>query len=122
MGRQPYYRPFEPSGFFPDGRSARSLPAGTVARGQLRDDQPVFTGKDGSGSGAVLAASLLGFGADVPFVVASVLPPIFEKMAVADYITAFPFPVTMEVLERAGSDSQSFARSVMTQLAMATAR
>jgi mono/diheme cytochrome c family protein len=100
MGEQPYYRPLEPSTFFPDSRSARPLPPGTVAQGQLRYDQPLYTGNDGTRRGAVLAVSLLGFGADGPLAVATVVLPLFENMAVADYATTFPFPVTTEVLER----------------------
>src|SRR2546421_8475545 len=45
MGRQPAYRPLEPSSFFPDGRSARPLVPGTVARGQLRTDTTLYEGK-----------------------------------------------------------------------------
>ena len=100
MGRQPYYRPLEPSTFFSDGRSARPVPSGTVAQGQLEDDQHLFTGKDGTGSGAAQAASFVGFAADGPLTAAMVAPPLFEKMAVADYASTFPFPVTAEVLER----------------------
>jgi len=40
-------KPFEPSPVFSDGRSARPLVPGTVARGQLRDDEPFYTGKQG---------------------------------------------------------------------------
>ena len=47
MAATPRYDPFEPSGFFADGTSARPLPADTVARGQLRDDPALFTGKVG---------------------------------------------------------------------------
>src|SRR5437870_2661346 len=52
MFQQPSYRPYQPSGLFADGSSARSLPAGTVARGQLRDDPLLFTGKDANGQDA----------------------------------------------------------------------
>ena len=42
MARQPSYRkPLQPSSFFPDGRSARPIPAGTVARGRPREDSPL---------------------------------------------------------------------------------
>jgi Cytochrome C oxidase, cbb3-type, subunit III len=44
---QPKYIPLRPSDFFADGRSARPLPEGTVARGQLRADKVFFTGKNG---------------------------------------------------------------------------
>lgn len=44
MAEQPYYKPFEPSDFFADGRSARPLEPGTVHRGQSADDSPLATG------------------------------------------------------------------------------
>jgi mono/diheme cytochrome c family protein len=49
MALQPYYRPYVPSDVFTDRSSARPLPADTVARGQVRDDALLFTGKDASG-------------------------------------------------------------------------
>src|ERR1700704_3615451 len=49
MAVQPSYRPYRPSDFFSDGTSARPLPADTVARGHLRDDIVLFTGKDANG-------------------------------------------------------------------------
>jgi mono/diheme cytochrome c family protein len=65
MHDQPRYKPFSKSIFFGDDRSARPLVADTVARGQLREDELLYTGK------------------------------VAGKPA-----TAFPFPVTAEVLER----------------------
>jgi mono/diheme cytochrome c family protein len=47
MHDQPKYQPLESSSFFEDGRASRPIPAGTVARGQLRDDTRFYTGKDG---------------------------------------------------------------------------
>jgi hypothetical protein len=47
MQNQPKYLPLRPSDFFADGRSARPIPEGTVARGQLRADKIFFTGKNG---------------------------------------------------------------------------
>jgi hypothetical protein len=47
MQDQPKYIPLRPSDFFADGRSARPLPEGTVARGELRADKVFFTGKSG---------------------------------------------------------------------------
>lgn len=44
MHDQPKYEPLERSRFFAGSSSARPLPEGTVARGQLRDDEPYFTG------------------------------------------------------------------------------
>jgi len=48
MDKQPkYQRPFQASTFFTDGRSARPLVQGTVARGQLQADQAYYAGKSG---------------------------------------------------------------------------
>ena len=47
MQDQPRYRPFRTSAFFQDGRSARPLVAGTVARGQLEEDDHLYRGRIG---------------------------------------------------------------------------
>jgi mono/diheme cytochrome c family protein len=47
MRDQPYYKPLEESSFFADGQSARPLVADTVARGQLRSNDALYTGKLG---------------------------------------------------------------------------
>ena len=50
MHDQPKYSAFEKTTFFPDGSSARTPIAGTVARGDLRDDPVLYTGKEGEES------------------------------------------------------------------------
>jgi Cytochrome C oxidase, cbb3-type, subunit III len=45
MHIQPKYKGLEPSSFFNDGRSERPVVPGTVARGQLRTDELLYTGK-----------------------------------------------------------------------------
>jgi mono/diheme cytochrome c family protein len=45
MHDAPRYEAFEANASMPDGRASRNLPAGTVARGQLRDDEHFFTGR-----------------------------------------------------------------------------
>ncbi len=45
MHNEPRYRPLAASDFFSDGRSARPMVAGTVARGHLRIDDARYTGK-----------------------------------------------------------------------------
>lgn len=45
MHVQPKYLPEDPSNFFDDGRSERQPVPGTVARGQLRLDELLYTGK-----------------------------------------------------------------------------
>lgn len=48
MHDQPKYTALQASSFFPDNRSARQPVAGTVARGELREDAWLYTGKVGS--------------------------------------------------------------------------
>lgn len=45
MATQPYYQPLEENRLFADKRASRPLVAGTVARGDLREDDAYFTGR-----------------------------------------------------------------------------
>jgi cytochrome c553 len=45
MHDAPRYEPLEASTFFEDGRGSRTLVAGTVARGTLREDEHLYQGK-----------------------------------------------------------------------------
>ena len=45
MHDTPRYEVYEANASFPDGRASRNLPVGTVARGQQRDDEHLYTGK-----------------------------------------------------------------------------
>jgi len=47
MSDQPRYEPLEASSFFEDGRASRPLVPGTVARGDLRADAHLYTGRSG---------------------------------------------------------------------------
>ena len=47
MHNQPKVKPLTHSDFFADGQSSRALPAGTVARGYLREDQAYYAGRQG---------------------------------------------------------------------------
>jgi Cytochrome C oxidase, cbb3-type, subunit III len=46
MADQPRYEPLSRSSFFGDERAARPLVEGTVARGQLREDEHAYQGKE----------------------------------------------------------------------------
>ncbi|MEW6733375.1 MAG: cytochrome c [Acidobacteriota bacterium] len=70
MAEQPAYRPLEPSTFFDDGRSARPVVPGTVARGQLREDRHFYTGNTGNTGNT------------------------------SKPVETFPFPITREVVKR----------------------
>jgi len=59
MEVQPKHRPQSANAFFADGRSDRTPPARTVARGMLRDDDHLHLGKSSDGTfAAKLPASL----------------------------------------------------------------
>lgn len=45
MATQPYYQPLEENTFFADGRASRPIEPHTVSRGDLRDDDSLYTGK-----------------------------------------------------------------------------
>jgi mono/diheme cytochrome c family protein len=45
MHDTPRYEPYEASTFFADGRASRVPPIGTVARGELRADEHLYTGR-----------------------------------------------------------------------------
>lgn len=76
MHDQPKYKPYRESEFFGDGTSARHPVQGTIARGQLRDDSPLYTGKKTSAQAA----------------------PADDPMR--NYVDEFPFPITEELLNR----------------------
>jgi mono/diheme cytochrome c family protein len=58
MHDQPKYIPLRESTFFADSRSARPLVEGTVARGQLHDDELAYTGKVNGRDAAVFPAAV----------------------------------------------------------------
>jgi mono/diheme cytochrome c family protein len=94
MARQPSYRPLDACEFFADGRSARPLVQGTVARGHLRTDLALYTGRRTRTEPAqILAAKARKAAGPAAETRAA------EAAATEDFVTEFPFPVTQEVLE-----------------------
>jgi mono/diheme cytochrome c family protein len=73
MHDQPNYTPLEPTNFFGDGLSSRQPVEGTVARGQLRLDDHLYTGR---------------------------LPRAETARGPADYATTFPFAIDSAALDR----------------------
>jgi mono/diheme cytochrome c family protein len=59
MHDQPRYEALEASDFFPDGRSSRDPVPGTVARGQLREDDVFETGRDGENDAETFPAPVV---------------------------------------------------------------
>jgi len=78
MAEQPAYRPLEASAFFPDERSARPLPPGTVPRGPLQAASALHTGRSESTSG----------GGNAP------------ANMVNEYVKVVPYALTNKVLHR----------------------
>src|SRR5262249_35789532 len=104
MARQPSYRPDEESAFFSDGRADRPLPPGTVARGHLRSDLHLFTGRRDSGKteqSAPPAAKDQKRPTTAPDSTPSSVKELLAAMARDEdnYVDTFPFPITYEVLK-----------------------
>src|SRR5260370_15435740 len=78
MAEQPAYRPLEASAFFPDERSARPLPEGTVPRGPVQVAQAFYTGRSESAPA----------GADP------------QANMINEFVKTLPFTLTTEVLQR----------------------
>jgi mono/diheme cytochrome c family protein len=97
MHDQPKYRPLRPVeqlGTINDGRSARPLVEGTVARGELRDDVEFYTGKI---AGARLTIDKM------PAISSSQLPGQPASGAspgLQGFVAAFPMEITATDLDR----------------------
>jgi mono/diheme cytochrome c family protein len=87
MAEQPKYLPLQQSELFADGRSARPLEPGTVARGHPGIDSLFLDGKVAEGEEGV-DPSLVQVAAPRP------------RLAKAAYFKVFPSEVTLEVLQR----------------------
>jgi hypothetical protein len=102
MANQPKYIPLRPSAFFDDGKSARPLPTGTVARGELRADPLLYTGRSrranetGPGEGSLIEGNTIPPRINPPLPAA----PKPGGRVVPGYSNEFPFPITREVLDR----------------------
>jgi len=98
MARQPYYRPLEPTNFFPDGRSSRPLVDGTVPRGRPLEQSPILTyRRDPAHADAARAAALIGNPTMNAF---AALLPFTAGAGVADYIDVFPIDMDKKAMER----------------------
>jgi mono/diheme cytochrome c family protein len=97
MASQPSYRPDQPSAFFADGRAARPLVPGTVARGHLRTDTHLFTGTQGDETRDLAAALAVPGARNNPLAYASIVAAetMLEEKSES---RVFPFPMTADVL------------------------
>lgn len=91
MAGQPSYQPLEPCEFFADGRSARPAVPGTVARGHLRTDAALYTGRKSIDPRASVTAAAIS------------LPAADEKKNSfddnVDFVDSFPLPVDRSLIE-----------------------
>ena len=89
MQDQPKMKPFRSSNFFADGLSARQPVEGTVARGHMRTDTALFTGKKNknlTNTAAVAEAA-------TPATQSAESAPTGQN-AYPDDVETFPFPIT----------------------------
>lgn len=88
MQDQPRLKPFKQSDFFADKRGSRDLPAGTVARGYLKSDKALYTGKvDNPDPNAVAQTTTDAAGRSV-------------MTTFPNAVTEFPIPVDRAVVDR----------------------
>ncbi len=95
MADQPSLKPLVPSDFFHDGRSERPLVPGTVARGHLRTDAALFTGRPPGPAGGTAGAAAAVTGAALGGLPAALALASGES----NFVDAFPFPLTEAVVE-----------------------
>lgn len=82
MQDQPRLLVYKSSDWFPDGRASREAPEGTVARGFLKENKALYTGKIENATGTAQTNA------------------IGQQITFPDSITEFPMAVTQEVLDR----------------------
>jgi len=93
MQDQPKMKPFRGTSFFGDGLSARPPVEGTVARGYLRTDTALYTGKKNKTVTSVSTTP-------APVATGQVAAAPSGQNAYPDDIDTFPFPITEETVLR----------------------
>ena len=93
MQDQPKMKPFRGTSFFGDGLSARPPVEGTVARGYLRTDTALYTGKKNKTVTSVSSTP-------APVATGQVAAAPSGQNAYPDDIDTFPFPITEETVLR----------------------
>lgn len=112
MQDQPKAVAYRESTFYKDGISSRPLVQGTVPRGYLRADREFYLGKKSiteSPPGPVLTQPA-GAQATAPSIrlPTAPIPPTNVAAMFPDDVESFPFPVTMDVLNRGQERYQIF--------------
>jgi len=97
MAEQPSYETFEPCEFFENGSTAQAPPDGTVARGHLRTDLALYTGRIPPEQGPSADASQPADKAIIPVNAEELLAA--EAARFAGTVDEFPLPVTRDFVE-----------------------
>jgi len=105
MQDQPKAKPYRSSGFFKDGLASRPPVQGTVARGWLRDDKELYTGKKNTGTSASPSNPQTGPVATTPSNSAGAAQ---VAAAYPDDVDKFPYPITADILNRGQERFQIF--------------
>ena len=88
MQDQPRYKQYKESEFFADGKAMQDPPDGTIARGQLRENVELYTGKKRDADPNAVAETTVD---ENGLTVASSFPGAVEEI---------PIPLTKELLDR----------------------
>jgi mono/diheme cytochrome c family protein len=88
MQDQPRYKAYKKSEFFDDNRSSRDFPAGTVARGLLKENKALYTGKIDNPNPSIQVATTTDATGNT---LVSSFPNDIDE---------FPLPVTKELIDR----------------------
>lgn len=99
MQDQPRYKVYKKSDFFSDGRASRDIPEGTVARGLLKEDKALHTGKIDNPDPNVQVETTTNAAGNT---LVSSFPNAIDE---------FPVPVTKELIDR-GQDRYNIYCSV----------
>lgn len=103
MQDQPRYEFYERSEFFSNDQASRPFVEGTVARGYLREDKALYTGKKEGAALSPLTLSAEGGKQQTQDGTNTERVPAAANAAAATYpdaVTEFPLPVTKELIDR----------------------
>jgi len=108
MSDQPYFRPYEASDMFADGRASRPLETGVIHRAQFLDSDPLVTGLTNEEWGRVYQRQTnpkLDLAVPTPIEdrESAVTLPRYDQRNAANpkvYVEDFPFPITAYDLDR----------------------
>jgi hypothetical protein len=108
MADQPYYRPYEPTDSFADGRSNRPLERGVIHRAQYLESDPLVTGltaEEWARAHAQQVNPKVDLGAPTPVENREVTigAPRYDPREAGQtkvYVDEFPFPITENDLKR----------------------